>query len=190
MASRDITAGVLAAIQAGNVRPAIFYQGEFVDGSEVTQYLRLWTGIGPRTWNGSTWTGGGHLLNISVIEESGEIKAVGFDVTMSGLSSARISQALQSARRNRPGHLWLVLFDASGNIIPDPYLLKRGKFSMIPIEDNGETCTVTAKYEDRLINLQKPREMRYTTESQKLRDPDDLGFEFVEALQDATFALG
>lgn len=189
MAQRDLTSGMLSAIAQGVVRPAIFYQGEFVDGSENTVYLRLWTGVGTYSWSGYDWTGGGNLMAVSPIEENTENKAVGFEITMSGMPSAKIALALQSARRNKPGKIWLALFDASLNLVADPYLLKRGKFSMIPIEDNGTTCTLKATYEDRLIGLQKSSEMRYTTESQKLRDPDDLGFEYVESLQDASFAL-
>lgn len=190
MASRDLTAGMLTAIQAGSVRPALLYEGEFADpDDESTVYLRLWSGIGSLSWDSKTWAGGGHLLSISVIEESAEVKAVGFEVTMSGLPSAKVALALESARRNRPGKLWLALFDASGAVIADPYLLKTGKFSMIPIEDNGDTCTITARYEDRLVGLSQPSERRYTHEDQQLRSPGDLGFSAVEALQDASFDL-
>ena len=190
MAARDLTAGMLTAIQAGVVRPELFYEGEFVDpADESTVYLRLCSGKTSVSWDSKTWIAGGHLLGISVIEESSEIKAVGFEVTMSGLPSAKVALALTSARRNKPGRLWLALFNSSGAIIADPYLLKRGKFSMMPIDDDGDTCTITAKYEDRLVVLSRPRERRYTHEDQQLRLAGDLGFQYVESLQDASFDL-
>ena len=188
MASRDLTAGMLTAIQAGHVRPAILYEGEFYSAGVV--YLRLWTGVGSLSWDSKTWTGGGKLLGISVLQETSQTKAVGFEVKLSGMPSDLISLALSSVQRNRAGRLWLALFDSSGAVIADPYLLKRGRFNMIPIEDDGKTCTITARYEDRLFGLDLPRERRYTHEDQQLRAPGDTGFDQVEWLQDATFELG
>jgi hypothetical protein len=188
MTTRNLTAGMLSAIQAGTVRPALLYEGEFFSGG-VTVFLRLWTGVGEFSWDGKTWTGGGKLLSISVISETSGVRAVGFQVTVSGIPSAHISLALQSVQRNRPGRLWLALFDAAGAVIADPYLLKRGRFNMIPIQDDGKSATITASYEDRLIALNIPRERRYTHEDQQIRAPGDKGFDQVEALQDADFQL-
>jgi len=177
-----------AAIQAGLVRPAILYEGVYSSGGSDA-YLRLWTGVGTLSWNSVNWTGGGNLLSISPLVESGSLKANGFEVTLSGMSTSLISIALQSVRRNKPGKLWLALLDAAGAIIADPYLLKRGRFDMIPITENGDTCTLTARYEDRLVSLNTPRERRYTHEDQQLRASGDNGFAQVPQLQDATFVL-
>ncbi len=188
MAERDLTPDMLTAIQAGVLRPALLYEGEFVSLG-ATEYLRLWTGVGSRSWDAKTWIGGGLVLGISMITEATTMQAVGFEVTLSGMPSDKISLALDSARKNKPGRLWLMLFDSVGAVIDDPYLLKRGKFDMIPIEDSGETCTITVRYEDRLLGLSIPRERRYTHEDQQLRAPGDLGFQYVQALQDAAFIL-
>jgi len=188
MAARDLTASMLTAIQAGLVRPAILMEGEFVSLG-VTTYLRLWTGVGNLSWDSKTWIGGGHLLGISPIAESTKTEAVGFEVTLSGMPSDKISLALSSVRKNKAGRLWLALFDSAGAVIADPYLLKSGRFDMIPIEDSGDTCTITARYEDRLIALSIPRERRYTHEDQQLRLAGDLGFEYVQGLQDAAYLL-
>lgn len=190
MAARDLTAAMLAAIQAGTVRPALLYEGVFVNaGSGATEYLRLWTGTGSLSWDSKTWTGAGALLSISAIGESARVEAIGFEVGLSGQDTTKVSLALQSVRKNREGKIWLALFDTAGAVIADPYLLKRGLFSRIPIRDQGEACTITAVYEDRLDTLNTPRELRYTHETQQLRSPGDTGFRKVEALQDASFKL-
>lgn len=189
MSERDLTSGMSTAIASGLVRPAIFYEGTFFSGG-VDTYLRLWTGIGSIAWNGYTWTGGGNLLAISPIEESGDIKAIGFSVSLSGMPTAAVSIALQSVRSGKPGKLWLGLFDASGSLIADPYLLRRGRFDIDLIDDDGENCTITAKYEDRLVDLERPRERRYTSEDQKIDYPADKGFDFVPALQDTQLVWG
>jgi hypothetical protein len=191
MATRDLTAGVLSAIVAGTVRPAIFYEGEFVDGDTGAQaFLRLWTGIGPLSWDGKTWLGGGKLLKLSPLEETREIKAVGFSVTISGIASADVQRALAGIRQNRPGRLWLALLDESSAVIPDPYQLQRGKLDTNILEDDGESATISVQYESRLVDLEKPRERYYTSEDQRLDHPEDDGFDQVPSLQDLELVWG
>jgi hypothetical protein len=401
MATRDLTAGMTAAVQAGTIRPAILYEGEFDDGAGGSAFVRLWSGIGTLSWNGQSWLGAGNLLGIGEINESTALRANAFEVWLTGVSSSLIAIALTAARKNRSGKLWLALFNpvaylslpgvsgnyastsdtvansvtgdldcivdvaaddwapavnmvlmakwidavnrsfifrinvggalglvysrdgaetlsvtstvvtgfgagvrrygrftraaASGDVffymstdkiiwtqlgamrpssagglfdnsselrvgayssgvgfwhlagkvyaaemrngingpvvasfdplrygtgaltaqmitgetwtiaqsggtpavivraddvmIADPYLLKRGRFDTIPIDDSGATSRITVRYEDRLAALGIPRERRYTTADQALRAPGDRGFEYVEALQDATFVL-
>ena len=56
--SRPITAGMLGAIQASQVLPAIFVQATMASGT-----VYLWSGPGSVVWNGQNWQGVGSLLN-------------------------------------------------------------------------------------------------------------------------------
>jgi len=148
MTTRDLTAGMLAAIAAGTVRPLIFYEGQFQAAGSPSEYayLRAFTGLGQMTWNGQTWYGGGSMLSISPLEESADVKAVGFTVTFSGVPSSGIEIAVNRAAESQGlyGKLWLGLLDAAGALIADPYLLRRGKFDVSVLEANGQTCTIAA----------------------------------------------
>src|SRR3990167_3723798 len=186
MSERNFTAAMDAAIVAGTVRPALFYEGEFAS----SQFLRLWTGVGQIDWDGHTWTGGGHLLVITPLEERRDVKAIVFTVSVSGMPSANISLALASVRQNKPGNLWLGLFNAAGALIADPYQPRNGRFDVAGIDDDGQTCTIAAQYEDRLVDLDRARERRYTHEDQQIDWPGDLGFEYVESLQDMQLLWG
>ena len=191
MATRDLTSGLTTAVQAGTVYPAILYEGEFDDGAGGSAFLRLWTGLGTLSWNGFSWTGAGNLIGINGVTESTELKANAFEAWLSGVSSALVATALTAARKNRSGKLWLALFNAGNWTTPivDPYLLKRGRFDTIPIDDSGDTAKITVRYEDRLATLSIPKERRYTSADQALRFPGDKGFDYVESLQDAQFLL-
>jgi hypothetical protein len=191
MATRDLTSGMATAVQAGTVYPAILYEGEFDDGVGGSAFLRLWSGLGTLSWNSLSWTGAGNLIGINGIAESTELKANAFEAWLSGVSSALVATALTAARKNRTGKLWLALFNAGDFTTPivDPYLLKQGRFDTIPIDDSGDTAKITVRYEDRLATLQIPKERRYTSADQALRDPNDKGFDYVERLQDAQFLL-
>lgn len=187
MAERGLTAGVLSAIAAGTVRPVLFFEGEYSGG-----VLRLFTGIGQLSWNGQTWTGGRELLSITPIMETTNLQAVGFAVRVSGLDVTKLSIALQSLRKNKPGKLWLGFFDAAGALIVDPYPLRRGRFDVAPIERDtaSGTMTIEARYEDRLALLEIPKERRYTTEDQQREFPTDRGFDQVPLLVDFTGMWG
>lgn len=192
MASRDLTAAMLSEITAATLYPVIFYEGEFVPpGSPAdSAFLRLWTGVESIQWNGYTWTGAGHLLSISSVEERNTIEAIGFTVTVSGMPSANLSLALQAVRQGKPGKLWLGCLDSAGALIADPYLLQEGKADVSIIDDSGDECTIKVQYESRLVNLLRPRVRRYTHEDQKIDYPTDRGFQFVPTLQEKQLIWG
>lgn len=193
MAERELTAAVITAITSGTVRPVLFFEGEYVSGSD-TEYLRLFTGVGELSWDGKTWTGGRDLLSITPIKETRGLTAIGFAVRLSGLPADKLSIYLASTRKNRPGRLWLGFFDASDSLIADPYTLRRGRFDIAPITRDGDTVSIEARYEDRLVLLERAGgpngERRYTHADQQLRLAGDRGFEQVPELQDAQDAWG
>lgn len=183
--ARDLTAGVLSAIAAGTVRPVLFYEGSFASGT-----VRLWTGLGTVSWNGQSWTGAGSLLGMSSIQETTEVRATGLTISLSGMPGSLISLALSQARQGADGLVYLGFLDSAGAIIADPSLAFSGRLDVPEIVDAGETCTISISYESRLIDLERPRERRYTSEDQRLDYPLDDGFNFVPGLQDALILWG
>lgn len=183
--ARDLTVSMLSAIAAGTVRPVLFYEGQYETGT-----VRLWTGVGPIAWNGQTWTGAGSLLSVSSIDEVSEVSAVGFSVSLTGLTSALLALNLSAARQGLPGRVWFGAFDAAGAVIADPFNSFSGRLDVPDIAEDGERATITVKYESRLIDLDKTRERRYTHEDQQIDYPGDQGFAFVASLQDKQIVWG
>jgi hypothetical protein len=174
-----------AAVDAGEVKPAFLYEGDFEGGT-----LRLWTGEGSLTMSGQVWTGAGHLLGVSAIGESLDVRADGLQLTLSGMPSSLISTVLASARYGKPGKLYLACMTNSGTVITDPYLTFSGKFDQPEINDSGETCMISVRYENSLVDLQRVRVRHYTHEDQVFEYPGDLGFEYVATLQDKQITWG
>lgn len=108
--ARELSAGMKAAIQTGTVYPVILYAGEFDSG-----WLRLWSGLGPLTWDGNVYLGAGELGAITAVEETTEVRAGGVTCTLSGIPSSLISLALQNARQGLRGRLWLALLAETGS---------------------------------------------------------------------------
>jgi hypothetical protein len=182
---RGMSAAFIASIQEQNLRPAIFFEGQFASG-----FLRLWSGVGDISWNGQTWSGAGTLLGISSIEESGEVVAQGTSISLSGVPVDLVALCISDAQQGLPGKLWLGLLTTSGGVIADPVQAFVGRLDVPRISHGGESCTITISYESRLIDLNAPREFRYTDESQKQLYPGDRAFEYVTTIQGQDIVWG
>lgn len=180
MSERDLSAGLATKIQAVVVYPVLFLEGEFTSGTG-----RWWSGVGSFSWNGYTWQGLGALLELSEIGETTAIEAKGFSIKLSGQSSANLALALSACRQGARGRVWLGALTAAGTLDDTPYLLREGRLDVPAGTDDGENAVITVTYEDRLIDLERAREWRWTSESQANFYPNDKGFDFVPSLQDA-----
>jgi hypothetical protein len=104
MTSRNLTSAMETAITQGRVRPVIFVEGSFAaSGSPDEEFLRLWSGNGNFDWGGKSWGGAGALLRLSPIEETAEVKAVGFSVELSGLPQSTLAWSRLLVERERHG---------------------------------------------------------------------------------------
>lgn len=183
--SRTLTAAMLSELQAGTVRPALLAAIETASGT-----VRVWSGIGDLVWGGNTYTGVGDLGGVSAIKETSSLEATGCNFQLSGVPASMVSTALGQIRYGRSAKLWLALLDASGAVIADPYAIFSGLTDNATIDETPEAPRITIAAESRFIDLDRPRNRRYTTEDQQIDYPADLGFEFVPGLQDAQIIFG
>lgn len=208
--SRNLTAEMQDIVQDKVIFPIIFVEADFDSGA-----VRLWSGVGDLVWNGYTWTGGGSLLRVDAVEESNEIKAVGTTVALSGIPSDLLSLALQEDYQGRDLKIYLgafsvdtqyltqengdyVLKEDGGklylltetDIISDPVVLFSGRMDTMTIQESGDTSTIQVTVENRLIDFERSKERRYTSEDQKIDYPTDKGLEFVTSIQDKEIVWG
>jgi hypothetical protein len=149
--------------------------------------LRLWNGYSDLTIGSDTYTGSGDIINISAIEETGEIGAKGVSMSLSGISSSILSLALTENYKNRIANIYIGTI-AGGTV--SSYKVFSGRMDVMSISEEGETCNVSLTAESRLIDLERPRVRRYTSEDQKIIDANDKGFEFVNSIQGAIIEWG
>ncbi|MDP7151171.1 MAG: hypothetical protein QGI08_15085 [Paracoccaceae bacterium] len=183
--TKTLTPEFAAALGARDLKPVIFYEGQFASGT-----LRLWSGLGEIPWNGETWSGAGYLLGLGALEESTEVAASGVTISLSGVDPALVSAAIADARQGLPGKVWIGLLDENGAIIADPVQAFAGRLDVPEITDDATRCTISISYESRLIDLTTPRNWRYTHESQQVLYPGDKGLEYVAAIQDQEVTWG
>jgi len=175
--------GAPSAFTDDSLAPFIGVELEFDSG-----IVRLWNGYLDLTVDGKAFTGSADLMAISGVEETGEIAAKGVNMTLSGISSELISVALQENYQNRIARIYIGSIADDGTV--SSYILFAGRMDVMTIEENGETATISLSAENRLIDLERPRVRRFTSEDQKSLFPGDLGLEYVNDLQDKTLDWG
>jgi len=194
-----------------------FDDGTFVaaDGSTNDRILRLWTGFGTLVYEGDSYFGTGNMLNISDVEETAEIAAKGITLTLSAVPSEVISLALTEPYQGRNCTLYFGLFQKSALVTQDStetspiYIVKqdggkimlernktsltevfRGYMDQMNINEGPDTSTIELTAENKLIDLERARVGRFTSEYQKSIYPTDKGFDFVESLQEQKLVWG
>jgi hypothetical protein len=182
--ARGVTIALNTELTATELEPFFLIDLGFDSGS-----LYFWTGITPLTWNSNEYIGAGNLVGISPIAETSEIRAVGVNITMSGLPASLISTALTEAYQGQPVKIRFGAM-SSGAVVADPYLIFDGRMDVMTIDDTGETATISLSAESRLIDLQRPRISRYTPEDQKAEHPNDTGLDYVPVIQDVAIQWG
>lgn len=172
--SRDLTTTTINALDDEVIYPFFAVELRF-----DSQTLRLWTGSGNFYDGNVNWLGAGQLLNISSIEETQEIAAKGASITLSGIPSDLLAAALTTPYQ---GRVCKIYFGVRGSTVFNE--LFSGYMDQMNIEDGAETGTIQVNVENKLIDLERARVARFTSGYQKSLYPNDLGFDFVEGLQD------
>jgi hypothetical protein len=165
-------------LSAAYIRPVLFLQIQFSSGQGY-----VWSGIGTINWNGQQWIGVGTLGTISAIEESSEISAVDVTFSLAGIDNDLIAKALGEVRQGYPAKLWVGCLGDNDNVLIDPLQIYAGRVDVPTIEEGAATSTVSITVENRLIDLNRSRERRYTNQDQQIDHPGDLGFALIQFIQ-------
>lgn len=182
--SRTLPTGFQTAASAPIVHPAFMVELDWPSGT-----VYAWTGYGNLSYGGNTFQGTGLIGKVSQIKESGDLAANGVTLSLSGIPSAMIAEALANDSQGRPAKIWIVAFNADMSLAANPYLIFDGIIDLCTIEDNGATATVSVQLQKELVD-NRSGARRYTHEDQQIDFPGDLGFEYVAGLALQTVTWG
>ena len=163
----------------------IAVKAEFDSGT-----IRLWSGLGDASIDSETYTGAGDLLSISNVEENLELKSNGLTISLSGMDTTVLDYALTENYQNRYITLFLGYLMGGTNEVAGTLTLFKGRMNTLTISDNPNGSTITIDAENRLVDLNRPSNFRYTKESQNFLHNGDTGFNRVASLQDKEIIWG
>ena len=149
-----------------------------------TADVRLHTWKDDLTINSETYEGAGTLLSIGDIQDSAELKSDGVTVAISGMDATVLGYALSENYQNRPITIYMGYLDGGGEKVSGVMTAFKGRMQAITITDDPQgASTVVVESENRLVDLRRPSNLRYTKESQKFIDSTDTCFNRVQLVQ-------
>ena len=149
-----------------------------------TADVRLHTWKDELTINSETYEGAGTLLSIGDITDSSELKSDGVTVAISGMDTTVLGYALTENYQNRPITIYMGYLDGGGEKVSGVMTAFKGRMQAITITDDPQgASTVVVESENRLVDLRRPSNLRYTKESQKFIDSTDTAFNRVQQVQ-------
>ena len=155
-----------------------------------TDDIRIWSGNDDITIDSETYTGAGTLLTISDVVEGREVKSEGVSVALSGMDSTVLSYALTENYQNRPITLFLGFLMGGSNEVAGTIILFKGRMVNLTVNDDPNGSVVNVDAENRLVDLDRPSNLRYTAESQQFLFAGDTGFNRMQQLQDKQINWG
>jgi len=187
---RSLSAAMLAAIAAKTVTIAQFAQIAFADNT-----LYLFNGVGTITPAGppanpastfpygQTFTGLGWLAKVSAIPQTTKVQAQNIVLSLSGIPSSLVSEAIGQVRITGTVTIWYGFFDqSSGALLADPAQVFSGSIDVPSLNDSGGTSTISLSCENTLLSLNLAPNRRFDDADQQIYLPGDLGFSFVDKL--------
>ncbi len=190
MTDRTLTAAVVTESEALE-----FSSYGFVALDFDTDPVYVWTGT--RSYAATlpteathTYLGIGALGSLDGILESSDGSSNGVKLQMGGINNDLLVNALGQNYQGRSAKIWLVYFDASEVIIPDPLVLFSGQMDVMSLVDGDTQGAIEIVCESRDQLLKRTSESLLTDEEQQRIFPDDLGLEFVGELQNKVLTWG
>lgn len=162
-------------ICSGVVTPVLMCDLTFKSG--VT---RVWSGVGNLTYGGNTYLGVGTLGSVGTISEGTSVEASGTTVSLSGVDPNLYAESLNDIQLGAPATIYFGIL--SGGLVY-AYTAYAGQMDKPTITTGGDAITISIALENRLVNLQRPSALRYTTEDQHaLGYTNDCGFSWAPML--------
>ena len=123
-----------------------------------------------------------------------DISFVGMAVYYIGTPKTKLTllnEALNDIQLGAPVKIWVGLWNTDAcALYGNPYLQFAGTVDKPTVKIGRDTTSITLALENRLVNLQRANQRRYTAADQHLKYPDDTGFNSVEALNDIALRWG
>lgn len=151
--------------------------------------IRLWTGLEDLTIGGNTYTGAGDLISISEIEDTNELSSTGLTLSLSGMNADIVNLALTENFQNRVVNIFLG-FLTGKNESAGEFQIYSGRITDMSIFDGPRNNSINIELENRLIDFERPSNLRYTKESQQDLFSGDKGLDFVTDIQEADLNWG
>lgn len=174
---RDLSDAILTAVTAGTVRPVYMAAFEFAQGT-------VYTATAPVTYDGNDYADDGFVRQWPTITESLDLSANNIDIAVNSTRDQGFDLNDPAQYRARSVEIFIAFPSGPGVLPADrAYRLFSGRMSQVSYEHAAENTQHRISAESRLVDLARPKPLRYTHQTQIQRWPQDRGLEYAGAAQ-------
>lgn len=181
--SRGLSTANSNQVASASVQVVLLAKLEF----DTTVYVH--TGIGTITYDGNDYLGVGDFGGISEARESELLGPDPLTLSLSGLDSTMVDEALNSAAYGDVVTIYEGYRVDDGTLDGDPWVVWKGWVEYAQVQRGGEN-TVSLICQHDLAVLNEKEGSRFTDEDQQAEYSGDLGFEFVADMVDKKLYWG
>jgi len=132
------------------------------------------------TYDGDDYEAGGHLLQMSNVTESSDVRVGKYSLQISGVDQSYISILLSQSYINRQVLIYRAALN-NNTIIGDPILLYNGRIDGFTIADGDNSSDITISTASHWSDFEKKAGRKTNNNSQQIFFSGDLGFEFASS---------
>lgn len=182
MADRGFSGTMETALSSADAPFALLVYLNWPSGA-----VRLWTGVGNRSWNSQTWVGAGEIGNIDRVTDSVDKADVGVELTLNYLDDDIRNEVNTTNPVGRDASIYLALTNVAAGTITDAYEIFTGFIDKIEILDGGNTGQLVVRLASELARLQRPRYFTLSDAHQKFLFSGDKGCEFATKMDETIY---
>jgi hypothetical protein len=176
---RDVTIAAQTELESPYTRPLFLVSIQFAN-----ETIYVWTGLGDLSWSGHVYKGIGTLGQLSPITETTETQAQGITLSLSGIPTDLLGDALDNVTVSGKASVYLGFLSSAGALVADPILAFSGLTDQPSIDMSTDSATISIAVENKLTDLNRARGGRYTDADQRARHSTDAGLSYVSWLSD------
>lgn len=175
--SRGINAATKSALSSDGFRLATLVQMNLATVTRMTDYGSAITPSGMGTFNPS-----GHLLDLSDVSETSELRINSTSIRLSGVQQDFVDVFLTGDYMNAQVLIYRAVIGALGTVTGDPFLYFDGRIVGFSIADTENSSEIEVEISSHWKDFEKVNNRKTNSNSQQMYFPDDLGFEFASKM--------
>ncbi len=132
------------------------------------------------TYDGDDYEAGGHLLQMSNVQETSDVRVGKFNIQLSGVEQSYISVLLGQNYINKQVLIYRAALN-NNTIIGDPVLLYDGRIDGFTIADGDNSSEINLSTASHWSDFEKKAGRKTNNNSQQIFFAGDLGFEYASS---------
>ena len=176
---RTVNASTLTALQSDSIRLAHLVRLGFSTELFITDApFQI-------TYDSNDYLAASHFLSLDTTQETQDLRVGSMTINLSGVDQSYLSIFLNQEYINRRARVWLVILNASGQIIGDPIKTFDGEITGYSLQESKDSCAINMEVASHWADFERKAGRLTNNNSQQYYFSADTGMRFAaESIKD------